>query len=66
MEPLDAVAALVALGHELRLRVWHTLNQFGPVGLPAGQISTRLSIPPSSLSFHLHQMTLGKAGPPSG
>lgn len=29
----------------------------GEEGLPAGLIASRLAIPPSSLSFHLQQMT---------
>jgi DNA-binding transcriptional ArsR family regulator len=60
MEADIAVAALAALGHRLRLDVWRILLPCGPVGLPAGAISARLAVPPSSLSFHLQQMTHGR------
>jgi ArsR family transcriptional regulator, arsenate/arsenite/antimonite-responsive transcriptional repressor len=60
MEPGVAVAALAALGHALRLEVWRILVPHGPLGLPAGAISALLAVPPSSLSFHLQQMTQGK------
>ncbi|MEA2740970.1 MAG: ArsR family transcriptional regulator, arsenate/arsenite/antimonite-responsive transcriptional [Acetobacteraceae bacterium] len=36
------------------------LVPYGPLGLSAGVISAQLSVPPSSLSFHLQQMTQGK------
>jgi ArsR family transcriptional regulator, arsenate/arsenite/antimonite-responsive transcriptional repressor len=60
MDPCIAVAALAALGHALRLEVWRILVPYGPLGLPAGAISAQLAVPPSSLSFHLQQMTQGK------
>lgn len=59
MELETAVGALTALGHTLRLEVWRMLVPYGRVGLPAGIIAARLAIPPSSLSFHLQQMTQG-------
>jgi DNA-binding transcriptional ArsR family regulator len=57
MAPDTAVAALAALGHGLRLEIWRILSPYGPLGLPAGTIAGRLAIAPSSLSFHLQQMT---------
>ena len=60
MDPVSAVAALVALGHSLRLEVWRMLLPHGPLGLTAGSIAERLSVAPSSLSFHLQQMTQGR------
>jgi ArsR family transcriptional regulator len=60
MDTSTAVAALAALGHNLRLEVWRMLVPHGPMGLPAGAIAARLDIAPSSLSFHLQQMTLGR------
>lgn len=33
------------------------LLEQGPLGLPAGAIASRLAVAPSSLSFHLQQMT---------
>lgn len=49
--------ALAALGHAMRLKLWRLLLPHGAVGLPAGAIAIRLAIVPSSLSFHLRQMT---------
>jgi ArsR family transcriptional regulator, arsenate/arsenite/antimonite-responsive transcriptional repressor len=57
MDTLDAVAVLATLGHTLRLELWRLLVPYGPSGLSAGHIAARLAIPPSSLSFHLQQMT---------
>ena len=57
MTPDSAVAAMAALGHNLRLEIWRILAPLGPIGLSAGKISDRLGVPPSSLSFHLQQMT---------
>jgi ArsR family transcriptional regulator, arsenate/arsenite/antimonite-responsive transcriptional repressor len=51
------VAVLAALGHGLRLNLWRLLLPHGPQGLPAGTIARRMSILPSTLSFHLRQMT---------
>jgi ArsR family transcriptional regulator, arsenate/arsenite/antimonite-responsive transcriptional repressor len=60
MDSVSAVAALAALGHSLRLEVWRMLLPQGPLGLTAGSIAERLSVAPSSLSFHLQQMTHGR------
>jgi ArsR family transcriptional regulator len=57
METSTAVAALAALAHTLRLSVFRLLVEAGPEGLPAGQISDRLGMPPSSLSFHLKELS---------
>ena len=51
------VAALGALGQETRLELFRLLVQRGPDGLPAGAISEALDIPPSSLTFHLKELT---------
>ena len=51
------IAALGALAHETRLAVFRMLVERGPDGLPAGAMSDRLGLPPSSLTFHLHQLT---------
>ncbi|CAB3906116.1 metalloregulator ArsR/SmtB family transcription factor [Achromobacter mucicolens] len=56
MEMKDAVKALAAIGHESRLTVYRLLVQAGPEGLPAGQLSEKTGIPPSSLSFHLKEL----------
>jgi ArsR family transcriptional regulator len=57
MRVANAAAAFAALGHTLRMEVWRMLLEQGPLGLPAGTIATRLAVAPSSLSFHLQQMT---------
>lgn len=57
METKYAVAALAALAQESRLAIFRLLIQAGPAGLAAGKISATLGIPPSSLSFHLKELT---------
>lgn len=57
METSPVVTAFAALAHEARLAVFRLLVQAGPEGLPAGQLSERLGIPPSSLSFHLKELS---------
>lgn len=56
MNDAQLIAALAALGHKVRLDMWRMLLPYGRRGLPAGALATLLSIPPSSLSFHLRQM----------
>ncbi len=48
-----ALAALSALAHEYRLRVFRLLVRHSPEGLAAGDIAAHMQLPPSSLSFHL-------------
>jgi ArsR family transcriptional regulator, arsenate/arsenite/antimonite-responsive transcriptional repressor len=57
MESQNAVAALGALAHDTRLAVYRMLVQRGPDGLSAGAIAQALALPPSSLTFHLQQLT---------
>jgi ArsR family transcriptional regulator, arsenate/arsenite/antimonite-responsive transcriptional repressor len=56
MEPKAAVAALGALAHETRLKIFRLLVQRGPEGMAAGALAERLGIAPSSLTFHLQQL----------
>ena len=51
-----AVGALGALAQEHRLALFRRLVQAGPAGMAAGAIAEALSIPNSSLSFHLAQL----------
>lgn len=57
METKDAVLALSALAQASRLAVFRALVQAGPEGLAAGRISELTGIAPSSLSFHLKELT---------
>jgi ArsR family transcriptional regulator len=57
MDAGQTIVALNALAHETRLRVFRILVERGPDGLSAGVIAERLGIPPSSLTFHLRQLT---------
>ena len=52
-------AALVAmaLGHRLRMQILCKVAPFRERGLSAGLLSTQLMVVPSSLSYHLQQMT---------
>lgn len=57
METNQALVALAALAQESRLRVFRTLVQAGPSCLAAGQIADATGIAPSSLSFHLKELS---------
>ena len=56
MEQKAAIVALGALAQETRLEAFRLLVATGPQGLPAGVISERLGVLPSSLTFHLNQL----------
>jgi DNA-binding transcriptional ArsR family regulator len=60
MKTDQAIAALGALAHEHRLAIFRALVVRGPDGLAAGQISERVGLAPSSLTFHLQ--LLNRAG----
>lgn len=57
MESKKVVAALAALAQDSRLAVFRLLVQTGPEGLAASKIGEQLGIPPSSLSFHLKELS---------
>lgn len=57
MESKTAVIALAVLAQESRLAIFRLLVQAGPQGLTAGKISEILAIPPSSLSFHMKELS---------
>lgn len=61
METKSALAALAALAQESRLAIFRALIAAGPAGLPAGKIGELVgqnaAIAPSSLSFHLKELT---------
>jgi DNA-binding transcriptional ArsR family regulator len=57
MDQKTALAALGALAQETRLELFRLLVTCGPQGMPAGAIAARLGVQPSSLSFHLAQLS---------
>jgi len=57
MKSTDAISALAALAQEHRLAVFRLLVRRGPQGLSAGDIASRLDIPPPTLSFHLKELS---------
>lgn len=58
MKTKSVVAALAALAQESRLAIFRALVQAGPDGLSAGKISEATDIAPSSLSFHMKELSL--------
>ncbi len=57
MEIKNMITALAALAQESRLAVFRLLVQVGPDGMAASKIGEQLSISPSSLSFHLKELS---------
>lgn len=53
MQAVTAVGSLAALAQEHRLALFRLLVQAGGSGMPAGALAEALSVPNSSLSFHL-------------
>ena len=51
------VRALGALAHESRLAIFRLLVVAGPDGIAAGEIAQQLGLSPSSLSFHLKDLS---------
>jgi DNA-binding transcriptional ArsR family regulator len=54
---LNVVKALYALAQDSRLAIFSVLVQAGPEGLAAGMIGAAVGISPSSVSFHMKQLT---------
>jgi ArsR family transcriptional regulator len=57
MDNPTAITALAALAQESRLQLFRQLVQAGPTGAAPSQLSELLNIPPSSLSFHLKELS---------
>jgi DNA-binding transcriptional ArsR family regulator len=57
MDTKDIIAALAALAQESRLSTFRLLVQTGPQGLAASKIAEHLDVAPSSLSFHLKELS---------
>lgn len=56
MKETQAVTALAALAHEMRLRIFRTLVKQGPNGMAAGDIAERVGASPTGASFHLKEL----------
>ncbi len=57
MDEMAAIERLSAIAHRTRLATFRLLVQFGPEGLPAGEIARRLHVPPTTMSTHLSILT---------
>lgn len=57
MEAKQVVAAMAALAQDSRLAIFRHLVQTGPQSCAASKISEALGIAPSSLSFHLKELS---------
>jgi DNA-binding transcriptional ArsR family regulator len=53
----QVIAALGALAQEHRLAGFRLLVQAGPEGLAAGALAESIGVSPSSMSFHLAQLS---------
>lgn len=60
MEINSAIDSFAALSQETRLEAFRLLVRNEPVGLPAGEIARRLSVPHNTMSAHL--AVLARAG----
>lgn len=57
MQAQQTIRALGALAQEHRLAAFRLLVQAGPGGLAAGALAEALGVAPSSMSFHLAQLS---------
>jgi ArsR family transcriptional regulator, arsenate/arsenite/antimonite-responsive transcriptional repressor len=57
MDSKLVVRALSALAHESRLAIFRLLVVAGPAGMAAGDIAKHIGLSPSSLSFHLKDLS---------
>ena len=60
MNTKEVLAALAAIAQESRLAIFRLLVQVGLDGMAATKIAEQLDIAPSSLSFHLKELTHAK------
>jgi DNA-binding transcriptional ArsR family regulator len=57
METKEVLTALAAIAQESRLAIFRLLVQIRPDGMAATKIAEQLDIAPSSLSFHLKELS---------
>jgi ArsR family transcriptional regulator len=57
LDEFETVKALAALAQPHRLRAFRALVVAGPAGLTPGTLADGLGVAPSSLSFHLKELT---------
>lgn len=57
MDQSEVVKALAALAQPLRLQLFRALVVAGPRGMTPGTMAQGLGVSPSSLSFHLKELT---------
>ena len=57
MDASSAVTRLTGLAHESRLAIFRLLVRTGPTGLCVSDIGAKFKIPPTTLSFHLKELT---------
>ena len=58
MNTKSAVLLLSSIAQEARLDIFRLLVQAGSDGMAAGVIGEKLQIPPSTLSFHLKELSI--------
>lgn len=57
MNEIQAVSALAALAHPVRLQAFRALVVAGQEGLTPGALQQQLGIPATTLSFHLKELS---------
>jgi DNA-binding transcriptional ArsR family regulator len=57
MQSEAVIRALSALAHEHRLAAFRLLVKAGHPGVAAGVLAEKLDLPPSTMSFHLAQLS---------
>lgn len=57
MEEQDVIRSLSALAQEIRLRVFRALVVAGPDGMTPGALGEALGVAPTTLSFHLKELS---------
>lgn len=57
MNEIHVIRSLAALAQDVRLRIFRSLVVAGKDGLTPGDLGEKLGIAPTSLSFHLKELT---------